>query len=443
MHRAGKYSDRKWADSIKRISILINMRLKILDKKPLGNKTWALCKGNLLEYLQGLKTDFFEFSVQRKIVNNAYLDNIYKSVIDGEPLPPITLTYQGDITSEVGEDITIDELQVEILDGLQRTYRLWVVLFLADVIQKSADKSLKGIASTLKQSRDGEVIMENSFVTPKFMRGMLEPQTDGRIYIEHLLEYYGKFDVYFNIWTRQDDQQIIRRMLILNAGQKQVSSTHQFELLFLHFFEDQKLHYDQQKIALVREKDPRFRSVQRGEREKGEFLMSSVVIALQSFINGRQLRISTVNKINLDDNKLLNHEKLERYFNADTLSEFITHLYNLGELLSRKSPEYIHWYGKDTVLSGIFGAMGSYLLDNGSDTDVSAIGGLMLEINKYSDPFRLLDYYDAYSNKLASTKVNVGNAVRKAIFNYTKDLLFLGSSDWNRYFDTTGNYDEE
>lgn len=419
------------------------MRLQIIDKKLVEGHTWALCKGNLLEYLQGLKTNFFEFSVQRKIVNNAYLDTIYNSVEKGEPFPPITLTYQGDILEDVGNVVDINEQQVEILDGLQRTYRLWVVLFLADVIQKSADKSLKGIAVALKQSRDGEVVMENSFVTPKFMRSMLEPQADGRIYIEHLLEYYGRFDVYFNIWTRQDDQQIIRRMLILNAGQKQVSSTHQFELLFLHFFEDQKLHYDQQKITLVREKDPRFRSVQRGERALGEFLMSSVVIALQSFINGRQLRISTVNKINLDDNKLLNHEKLERYFNADTLSEFITHLYNLGELLNKKSPEYIHWYGKDTVLSGIFGAMGAYLLDKGYDTDVSAIGGLILEIDRHKDPFHLLDYYDAYSNKLASTKVNVGNAVRKAIFNYTKDILTLGKSDWNRYFDTTGSYDEE
>jgi hypothetical protein len=419
------------------------MWLEILDKKTLEGRTWALCKGNLLEYLQGLKTDFFEFSVQRKIVNNAYLDTIYKSVEKGEPLPPITLTYQDDINAKVGEKIAIDEQKVEILDGLQRTYRLWVVLYLADVIKKSADKSLKGIAIALKQSRDGEVVLENSFMTPKFMRGMLEQKEDNRIHIVHLLESYGKFDVYFNIWTRQDDQQIIRRMLILNAGQKQVSSTHQFELLFLHFFEDQKLHYDQQKIVLVREKDKRFRSVQRGERDKGEFLMSSVVIALQSFINGRQLRISTVNKINLDDNKLLNHEKLEQYFNAKTLSEFITHLYNLGDLLSKKSPKYVHWYGKDTVLSGIFGAMGSFLIENGYEPDVSSIGRLMLEIDKYKEPFHLLDYYDAYSNKLASTKVNVGNAVRKAIFNYTKDLLTMGKSDWYRQFDTSGNYDEE
>lgn len=72
------------------------MRLQIIDKKLVEGNTWALCKGNLLEYLQGLKTNFFEFSVQRKIVNNAYLDTIYNSVEKGEPFPPITLTYQGD-----------------------------------------------------------------------------------------------------------------------------------------------------------------------------------------------------------------------------------------------------------------------------------------------------------------------------------------------------------
>lgn len=419
------------------------MKLKILDSKQVNGKTWVLCKGNLMQYLRGLKTDFFEFSVQRKIVNNAYLDTIYKSIVDGEPLPPITLTYQGSIPADATGFIDIDEEQVEILDGLQRTYRLWVALFLEKVISSTPDKSMKGLATAMKETRDGEVVLENSFVTPKFLRSLMEEQSDGRMFINLLLERYDIFDVYFNVWTLLDDQQIIRRMLILNAGQKAVSSTHQFELLFLHFFENQKLHYDQQKIKLVREKDRRFRSVQRGDREKGEFLMSSVVIALQSFINGRQLRISTVNKINLDDNKLLNDEKLERYFNADTLSDFINQLYDLGDLLSHKSMDYISWFGKDTVLSGIFGAMGAFLIERGQSIEVSALKDMIVAIDHISDPFNIRDYYDAYSNKLASTKVNVGNAVRKAIFHYTKDLLESGYSDWYQYFDSYNNYDEE
>lgn len=418
------------------------MRLNVLDSKQVGGNTWALCKGNLYEYLLGLKTDFFEFSVQRKIVSNTYLDSIYESVMAGEPLPPITLTYQGDIPQDTGHAIEIDNQKVEILDGLQRTYRLWVIIYLWGVISRTTDKSVKGLANTMSQSREGEVVLENSFVTLKFLRSLIAQKDDGRLYIEHILDAFLKFDVYFNIWTRLDDQQIVRRMLILNAGQKSVSSTHQFELLFLHFFEDQKLHYHP-SITLIREKDHRFLSVQRGNREKGEFLMSSVVIALQSFINGRQLRISTVNKINLDDNKLLNHERLEQYFNADTLSLFIDHLYLLGDLLSQKSSEYIHWYGKDTVLSGIYGAMGAVLLERGLPIEVTLIDGLITEIIQIQDPFRLSDYYDAYSNKMVSNKVNVGNTVRKAIFLYTKDLLSQRGSNWSLCFDTSGSYDEE
>ena len=417
------------------------MHIEILDTKQVNGNTWALCKGNLLHYLQGLKTDFFEFSVQRKIVNNVYLDGIYRSVEKGEPFPPVTLTYSGSIPPETRGAFEIDECQIEILDGLQRTYRLWVILFIAKVIEKSGAKDLLSLAEAIKNTDDGEVILQNKFITPKFIKSLLV-EKDRKLYIEYLVECYSKFEVYFTIWTGLDDQEVIRRMLILNAGQKSVSSTHQFELLFLHFFEDGKLHY-KQEVTLVREKDVRFRAVQQGKRELGEYLMSSVVVALQSFINGKQLRIATANKINLDDNKLLNDEALADYFNPDTLSDFINQLYDFGEMLSKKDSKYIKWYGKDTVLSGIFGAMGAFMIDNGMKPQVETIGDLSLVLSGFDDPFNLKDYYNAYENKLASTKVNVGNAVRKAIFNYTKDMLTLGSSNWYKYFTQHTDYDEE
>ena len=37
------------------------MKLEVLDTKQVDGKTWALCKGNLLQYLKDLKTEFFEF----------------------------------------------------------------------------------------------------------------------------------------------------------------------------------------------------------------------------------------------------------------------------------------------------------------------------------------------------------------------------------------------
>lgn len=375
-------------------------------------------------------------------MNNAYLDNIYYSVGKGEPFPPVTLTYSGSIPLDsTGGKVEIEEEKIEILDGLQRTYRLWVVLFFEKLIKKYGVNDLKALAEVSKRTPEGEVVLQNRFITPKFIKSLFEVK-DGKRYIDWLIERYACFDVYFNIWTGLDDKAIIRRMLVLNAGQKSVSSTHQFELLFLHFFEDDKLKYNP-NVKLIREKDPRYREVQQGRRELGEYLMSSVVIALQSFINGKQLRVSPTNMINLDDNKLLNDQKLAEYFNAQTLSEFIDHLYDLGEILSRNSLEYIKWYGKDTVLSGVFGAMGAFMIEKEGYADVGAIGRLIFEFAHHKDPFKLNEYYDAYENKLASTKVNVGNAVRKAIFNYTKDLLTLKTSDWYKYFSQRSNYDEE
>lgn len=418
------------------------MDLHYLDYKTVNNKLWVLCKGNLLEYLKGLRTDFFEFSVQRKIVNNVYLDNIYKSIEKGEPFPPITLTYSDQIfLNSASNMFSVDERKMEILDGLQRTYRLWVILFFYDIIKTNGCTTTKDIAAALKSTPEGQVIIQNSFVNVSFINKLTKVE-NGTLYIEKLMECYKRFDVYFNIWSGLDDQDVIRRMLVLNAGQKSVSSTHQFELLFLHFFEDQKLqHYDY--VKLIREKDKKYYNVQRGNRELGEYLMSSIVIALQSFINGKQLRIVTVNRINLDDDKLLNEENLTKYFNAITLSRFINYVYDLGQVLASKDSDYIKWYGKDTALSGIFGAFGAFMKDNGYEAKVDDIGALILKVAEYDDPFKLRDYYYAYDNKLLSTKVNVGNAVRQAIFNYTKDLLTLGYSDWNAHFAKKFSYDEE
>lgn len=414
------------------------MKLTILDWKSVSDRQWALCKGNLLDYLKGLKVDFFEFSVQRKIVNNLYLDSIYESIDNGEPFPAITLTYQGNIAEDIGSELDIEEEKIEILDGLQRTYRLWIILFFDEVIKNSGASDFKSLVMACKQTEGGEAVLQNKFVTPKFIKKLLIEQ-DGNTYISKLLESYAKFDVYFYIWTGLDDKTIIKKMLILNAGQKSVTSIHQFELLFLHFFEGQKLDYNR-AITLVREKDKRYKEVQMGRRNQNEFLMSSVVIALQSFINGKPLRVNTVNKVSLEDDTLLDNERLEGYFNAEVLSEFINVLYSFGEMLGE---DYIKWYGKDTVLSGLYGAIGSYLKDNSLPLEVSEIYNQAKKLSSNRDPFELTKYYDAYDNKLASTKVNVGNAVRKAIFNYTKELLTNEKSNWYTHFSRYKDDDTE
>ena len=52
-----------------------DLKAKILDKSEIAtNKGCYLCSINLYDYLESLEVDFDKFDVQRKIVNNKYLD---------------------------------------------------------------------------------------------------------------------------------------------------------------------------------------------------------------------------------------------------------------------------------------------------------------------------------------------------------------------------------
>ena len=63
--------------------------------------------------------------VQRKIVKNKYLDDLLTTIDLEEPLPNITLAYKDGIKLTNTGSIVLDDSKLDILDGLQRTYRLW------------------------------------------------------------------------------------------------------------------------------------------------------------------------------------------------------------------------------------------------------------------------------------------------------------------------------
>lgn len=415
------------------------MKLKVFDNKDLGGgKSWVLCKGNLMDYLNNLRPEFFEFSVQRKIVSNLYLDDIYSSINRGEPIPPITLTKKTPIVI-TGGFCEVDGNEIEILDGLQRTYRFWVVKKIRELILAYGCTDFTELVKVMSEDSEGLVIMENSFVTPKFLRSLLV-QKGGKTYGESLIDAFNGYEIYLNIWTGLDDADVVRKMLVLNAGQKSVSSIHQYELLFLHFFEKNRLHYNA-NITLVREREKAFREIQKGNRSVHQYLLSSVIVALQSFIHGKQMRVLSANKIYLEDSNLLGADLLATYFSSEALSSFINMLDALGVLLCEQDSGYLKWYGKDTVLSGIFGAIGDFCKQNNKNPDIEAIHELSIKICTNKDPFKLTEYYDAYNNKAGNS--NLGNVVRKAVFNYTRELIEKGEADWYKQFDKSTRYDEE
>jgi hypothetical protein len=406
------------------------MRLKILETKTIDNRHLYLCKGSLLEYLQNLKEDFYEYAIQRKIVKNQYLDKIYTTVKIGDPLPSITLTYNKPILDNIKDNkATIDLEESEILDGLQRSFRLWAYYRIASIYEKDTSLDFRNFAQKVKL--DNPLFFETGVISTRLLKSMIEENE-----IENIKKVFLDFDIYFTIWTGLNEKEIIQKMLVLNAGQKSVSKTHQFELLFLHFFE-----YIQDsgvEIKLYREKDPKASNIKRGKREIGDFMFSSVIVSLQSFVEERPLRVST--------EKLIEHEfgeKETKYsiydvvFNSTYLLFYLKELIELDKLIS-KSEIGKEWFSKDTTLSGIFAAIGTKVKISHVQNEEELIKKTNLIIQDLKKQIRKvgwnLDKFTGEYNVLSSRTVNIGNFIRKVVMEYTLSLLEQGSPNWNEIF---------
>ena len=207
-------------------------------KKKNGEVSWILAKMNLYDYIGNLKRNFFDYDIQRRIVPNLYLDKIWETVLRDDFIPSITLTTTDKaIETDFSKDENLINLsQCEIIDGLQRTYRLWSLIYLEKVLEKIQSKSADEIIQFIRDdvTYGGNKLFNLKILSRKNLKTLLE---NNHALLDKYIEAYRSFDIIINIWVNLSQEEIIRKMLTLNAGQKGVTSTHQFELLFLHFFE--------------------------------------------------------------------------------------------------------------------------------------------------------------------------------------------------------------
>ncbi len=400
------------------------MELFLYERKIIDKRSWFLAKCSLASYMEHLRKDFFDFEIQRRIVKNVYLDSILHTIELGDPMPVITLTVDGNV--EMIDEHHINIAKFDILDGLQRTYRLWVIWKLIEIANNSHCKEYKELLSQLKSNDEGKMLLDLDFVSVKLLKQFFEKDNYEVVFKDKLHSLYTNYDVYFAIWEGLNDDDIIKKMLILNAGQRSVSSVHQFELLFLHFFDDNKLTLDG-NIHLYREKQKDYFRIKRGVRNAGEYALASIIIALQSYVEGKPLRVDPSNKVKFEDDTQVEGDELTRYFNADFLNAFIQRIYYLDEQLKSKGASYELWYGKDTTLSGVFAALGAILKEN--TFDLAMLDDAIRRITDMRDPFLLGEFDEAYSN-LSSVRVNVGKVLREAVFEFTKGILSGNRIDW-------------
>lgn len=388
------------------------MDIKILDNKP----GWILGKVSLLEYIKSLTEENFRYEIQRGIVSNPFLDTILDAVVENKPLAPVSLVSKD---FEDG-DKTLSINQFNILDGLQRTFRFWIYYQLAKLAKEKNSNDYRLVTKEFKTICDDYSLA----VSPRQVRGLFKH--DNAINVWNLNELYSDFDLYLYIWTDLSVDQEIKQMLILNAGQKQMSLNHQFELIYMRLFEENT--FDEGKIKILRSKDGKITN-----RNIGEYSMSTVIIGVQSLVNMKPMRLSRdmLYKDDFQNDMLLS--SMDGVFTIGFVRKFLD-MFNILDKKISVNQEYSNWFAKDTTISGMMAGIGqhiqalnhdsSYVLANLSQSVESIVG---------AETFKLDEYNKVYS-ELSGAKVNIGKVLRRAVMIYTQNVLDGTAMSWKEAF---------
>ena len=401
------------------------MNITILKEKKLQTgKKWYLAVCNLLEYIESLKDEFFNYDIQRRIVKNLYLDKLWTTISSGDPLPSITLT--ANVKGDIGNS-SVDEF--EILDGLQRSFRLWAIKYLDDLLKRMNTQDVSVLIEEMRKDENGKRLLDSKVINRSILRKLL---TDDKINIENLINCYAQQDIVLNIWSGLNDEEIINKMLTLNAGQRSVSSTHQFELMFLHYFKKLEV---PKGVQIIRERDDEYFSVKKKERKCGQFIMSSIIIAIQSLIERKPVRIQTVNDLRTNDSVV--EESSASFFTKDNLEAFINLLLELDKKFD--NDKIGSWIMKDTTLSGLFAAIGAVYNQEWTYNVTLMLDFIHNKITVLNDDNINYNEFQGAYNNLSSVTVNIGNAVRKAVYIYFKNLFLNKPMSWQEAFNRNEN----
>jgi hypothetical protein len=373
----------------------------------------------LYDYLKALKTDFYAFDIQRKIVKNVYLDDILDTIKKGDPLSLITLISEQTVNIEENGNINMDN--IEIIDGLQRSMRLWAILKVVEEFSENNNLETRQFYIHFKNKyNDLDFLFKLGILSLSVINTIIKSDPND------ILEKFKAYEVYFALWTGLDQYDVIEKMLILNAGQKSVSVIHQFELMFLHTL---KSITSREILNIVRERDQNYNDVKTGNREVGQFTFYALVICLASMAEGKAIRagvegIKQVSERKEEEDDILKTRYL-KIFNVEFLTQFEQNLYFLDQKFHALNAT--KWFGKDTTLAGLGAAIGSY--PNIEDFNEA----LQIILNNMPNNFDIVGFEDAY-NRIAGKSVNIGMVIRKASQLYFSAVLNNEPIAWNQIF---------
>lgn len=404
------------------------MNITILDSNQENH--WVLAKVTLWSYLSCLTPDDFDYDIQRGIVINPYLDSILNTVVDNNALPPFSLVASDLVFNDNNQ--TADLNRFSILDGLQRTYRLWLYREIAEIAIKQNAKNYQVVTNRLKASFPNFT----KIISPRQIRSLFEAKSS--INVWNLQQKYENCFIYLYVWQNLTEQETVRKMLLLNAGQKRMPIAHQYELMYLQVFRD--FRYDVDGIRLYRSKDAKSNDIKKGDREVGEYVIPSIIIGLQSFIAGMPMRLSGEMLYNAtsQEREFISESSTDLFFNGDFICRFVSTFNLLDQKLCANNHETKIWMSKDATIAGLMGGFGSVVRTTYQDDNSFAANGCakfeeLIRGIQGNDPFCLSQYNLEY-DRLQSARINIGMILRKAITRYTIMLLTKKDASWKEAF---------
>ncbi len=400
------------------------MRMEVYTEKSTDeNGICYFCGCTLQEYMRHLPVSYRENDIQRGIVKNVYLDRLINTIINKDNIPIITL---------VGEDIEIvqDGKEIElskyrILDGLQRTYRIqqiWNCMnFFIGIENKEELLSLNKIKLARSMSKE---LQENGCDINIFSEVLNEYKINGDI--DRFWKYFEECIQWFEVWENLSLEQETQKMLILNAGHKQMDIRHQLELLFLNVLPKlNEFCKERGGQGIIRNKDKSDMQYSK-ERVKGEYYFSHIISAIISFNEKKPVTTNAdlVNQLQQDTNSY------SEYIEYKSLQDFMEFLLLLDNELERKYGVCGYkWIARETVLVGVFSALGIFQEDKERNS------GFRLLLDKI-DCLNLDKFEDAKQKNVEISKVNVGNVTKNAVKSAVLDLLNskVEFIEWKEYF---------
>lgn len=367
------------------------------------NTPVVYCQASIEDYLTLIGDDFGSFTIQRRRETHKPYKRLKDDIRLGALLPSITLSVKPEVVQSVIPLIEADHVdlskflsrpgQADILDGLQRTY----------------------IMSDLQSE------------------GHIFP-AEQRLLVE--------------FWVEHDIQKLIYRIIVLNAGQKQMSIRHQIELLFMSLKTSVESSIDGLQIYTERDTSRRRRS--------RKFPLNFVVSAYQAFIIGSselQKENLVAAKMQLDTTLDASEEEISAQYNSfiryldfyAKLDDQVFRVYSSAvdqalqdpidpqEMsMAGKSSRNIHWLATENVMISFFAAVSQYTKSDSSENQerklarlngaFASILGRLGDAENGDDPLDL-DVFDKLRQGTNPRRVNVGTATRRLLVNGFKEYF--------------------